>query len=133
MDTIIKVALGVFLGSLMIFLVRVAYVNYVISEVTETFAESNNKIIQQSQNRIKAQREKVAYEQRQKELMIKAEKNALAQKKAYERKKSEAWSKYYKQPEDCLSYKSEEHMVECGNIRVRARREFEKKWAENSL
>ena len=133
MDTVIKVALGVFLGTLMLFLLRVAYVNYIVSEVTETLTKSNQRMIEQSQARIKAQKEKIAYEEHQKALLAQAEEEAAALKIINEQKKEEAWAKFYKQPKDCLSYKSQKHMVECGNKRIRARREFDKKWDENVL
>ena len=45
------------------------------------------------------------------------------------RQKEQAWETYYKEPEDCLSHKSQEHMVECTNQRIRARQEFDKSWA----
>ncbi len=41
---------------------------------------------------------------------------------------TKAWDKYYIEPEDCLSYKSEAHMIDCTNKRIRSKREFTKQW-----
>ena len=58
---------------------------------------------------------------------------ALAQKdlKAYKAVKSakqKAFSKYYIDSEDCLIFDNDAHMVECQNVKIRAKKEFERLW-----
>lgn len=52
--------------------------------------------------------------------------------KAYEAAKSDkkmAFAAYHTQSEDCLIFKSDAHMVECQNVKIRARKDFERLWA----
>ena len=132
MNTIIKITIGVFLALLLIFFVRVAYVNYVMKEMTESITEITNnqkersmQLLRQQQAKIEAQKRKTILEQQEKQRKI-----ALA--KELGRKKDLAWFKYYKEPKECMSYESDQNMVECSNKRIRAKRVFEKLWAESA-
>ena len=44
-----------------------------------------------------------------------------------------AWANYYQQPKGCDQWKSDAHMVECVNHKMRAKKEFEAKWAGGTL
>ena len=133
MDTIVKVALGIFFGALLVFLFRVAYVNYVMKEVTQVISESSQKIIQENDKRIQLRENEISAKKRQKEQIKEAKQKAKSIELARARKKLEAWDSYYKTPEECRVYKSKEQTFECANIRVRAKREFEEKWKQNAL
>lgn len=133
MNTVVKVAVGVFVALAFMFFVRVAYVNYVVSEMTSSITkmatdqqEKTIALINQQKATAEAQKRNAIFEQQEK-LRI-AEDQAVL-----ERKKEEAWFKYYEEPKDCLNYKSNQHMVECTNLRMRAKREFERLWAENII
>jgi hypothetical protein len=41
----------------------------------------------------------------------------------------EAWSIYYKPQQGCDNWESDAHMVKCVNHKMRAKEEFERKWA----
>lgn len=45
------------------------------------------------------------------------------------RKHDAAWSSYYQPPKGCDVWKDDMHMVECVNHKMRAKGEFEHKWA----
>ena len=128
-ETIIKTAAGVFLALLLIFVVRIAYVNYVmkemnksISEMTKNHQENSLKIIQEQQ----AKKEAKEIEKQYKIMEI-------ARKKELERNKDQAWFKYYKESKDCQVYQSDVHMVKCTNKRIRAKRKFEILWSNNEI
>jgi len=53
--------------------------------------------------------------------------------KVKRRTKETAWNAFYKEPEDCLIYESDDHMVKCTNKRIRAKRKFNKLWSQNKI
>lgn len=117
MDVVIKTAMGVLLALILLFFIRVAYINYFISEVTSSISE----ITDRQQQRAEAKEFRIQQQKQARELETKTEQEKV-------RRKELAWSEFYKQPEECLSYRSEKHMVECGNIRIRAKTEFDRLW-----
>lgn len=50
-----------------------------------------------------------------------------------QRKHDEAWEQYYKPARGCDNWQSDSHMVECQNHKLRAKREFEQKWAADEF
>ncbi|MNG32139.1 hypothetical protein D3C84_1180800 [compost metagenome] len=46
-----------------------------------------------------------------------------------QRQHDAAWERYYRAPRGCDNWQSDSHMVECQNHQLRAKREFEQKWA----
>ncbi|MOA05070.1 hypothetical protein D3C78_1246510 [compost metagenome] len=50
-----------------------------------------------------------------------------------QRQHDAAWEAFYKQPRGCDNWQSDSHMVECQNDRLRAKREFEQKWAAGQI
>ncbi|MDN3234527.1 hypothetical protein [Pseudomonas sp. WAC2] len=45
------------------------------------------------------------------------------------RMKDEAWNSFFHQSKDCDIWRDDRHMVECQNKVIRAKGEFEKRWA----
>ncbi|RBP48948.1 hypothetical protein [Arenicella xantha] len=133
MDTVLKVALGVFVGALIVFLFRIAYVNYVFNKAMTSVAEVNETIANQTQKRLQIQKDKITAERAATRREERAMLAAAEQKRLEAAKKAKAWANFFKDPEECLSYKSEQHMIECANRRIKAKREFEQKWNEGSL
>lgn len=43
--------------------------------------------------------------------------------------KDEAWERFFQPQDDCAVWQSERHMVECQNRVIRAKRDFERRWA----
>ena len=50
-----------------------------------------------------------------------------------QRKKDAAWQEFYKEPRSCSNWQTDQQMVECQNQKLRAKREFERKWAAGEL
>ena len=42
--------------------------------------------------------------------------------------KQQAFAKYHTDSDDCLIFDSDAHMVECQNVKMRAKKEFERLW-----
>ena len=129
MEIIIKTAAGVFLALLLIFIVRIAYVNYVMDEMNKSITKMTKNHQESSLKIIREQQAKKEEKEIQKQLKI----IENAHKKELERNKDQAWFKYYKGSKDCQVYQSDEHMVECTNKRIRAKRKFEKLWSNNEI
>lgn len=49
------------------------------------------------------------------------------------RSKQQAWNGWYKQPWDCQNWRSDDHMVECTNHKMKAKREFERLWKQGAF
>lgn len=47
--------------------------------------------------------------------------------------KEKAWLAWYREKEGCNNWKDKQHMVDCGNHKIRARREFEKLWVAGKI
>ncbi len=50
-----------------------------------------------------------------------------------QRRHDEAWSSYYQPKKGCDAWQSDAHMVECVNHKMRAKEEFERKWAAGEI
>ncbi|MCP1651560.1 hypothetical protein [Pseudomonas nitroreducens] len=50
-----------------------------------------------------------------------------------QRQHDAAWGKLYQAPRGCDNWKTDQQMVECQNHKLRAKREFEQKWAAGEL
>ena len=49
------------------------------------------------------------------------------------RRHDAAWESFYKPMRGCEIWQSDSHMVECQNHKIRAKREFEQKWAAGEI
>jgi ABC-type multidrug transport system fused ATPase/permease subunit len=70
-----------------------------------------------------AERQRLASEERAQEMVRKANIDAANAREA-------AWSRYYVKPKRCENPASNEVLVECANEHIRAKRAFEKKYAD---
>ncbi|MBX2883815.1 MAG: hypothetical protein KTR32_27935 [Granulosicoccus sp.] len=128
MDSIIKVALGVVLGGLILFGIRAAYISYVAYELQKSVVAASNRLAEDNAERLAKAQTVERNKQRRKE--EKARKTKLEAKK--EREKEAAWDKFFKVSEECLVFKTTQEMVDCSNIRIRARREFEAQYGNSN-
>ncbi len=120
MGLILKIAAGVLLAGIIALTVSVAVYFAAIKTVTELASESIDK---HNQNAASARQalieQKLQAEQRDRKA------KELARRKAeYKRAKEAAWRKHYTDPEDCLVFRSDAHMVQCVDAKKRARDEF---------
>ena len=119
MGLIIKIALGLILGYVIILAANIALASYAFDQVTK----STNKMLQQQQ-------QKRLNKKLRKEELERLEIQKKQQGKLLALTKDKAWFKWYKEPKDCSSWKSDNHMVECTNHKMRAKKQFNKIWAQ---
>jgi hypothetical protein len=129
MELVLKIAAGILLASAILFVANTMYINYVAHEL----ARSIQEVADAEKTRVEAQQK-----QRHDREVAKARREIVAKdrraaQRDIEREKELAWESYYQQSNDCLSFKSEEHMIECGNARIRARKLFDKGWRNGTL
>lgn|SRR5690554_812944 len=122
MKLVLKIAAGVLLAGIISFAARAAYMSYAAHIAAEALREA---VAEQQERtaRIQAEREEQARLKRlQQQRAIEA-----ARKKSREyAAKQRAWNEYYVAPEGCEVYRSDRHMVECINHKMRAKGEFER-------
>lgn len=87
--------------------------------------EHQQRQIRQTMSQEEAQRQSAAGRQRSSE--------ALATQLERQRKKDTAWQEFYKEPWVCSNWQTDQQMVECQNQKLRAKREFERKWEAGEL
>lgn len=135
MKAVLKIALGVFLGLVMVGILAEIYVNHqakiaieAINREVQSFSNSMLAIGDRERVRqVAIERERT--KQKQLELEYKRQQVADAQVKEEERRRMEAaWSRYYQKPARCERPKPAD-LVECGNDHIRARRKFDEQWA----
>lgn len=129
---VLKIALGVALAGLLIWGVRVAFINYQLRQLNAVVQESMNNIqlqAEQSQARLREQQRqraetKAAHLRAQAEAERELALRQIAVQEA-ERRKEAAWQTFFQPSQKCLN----EFSVDCGNAHMKARREFERQYA----
>lgn len=136
MGLIWKIALGIVLGSFLLFLGRVIVLWYavgIVAESADEIAETANEFADRQQERIR-EREclRIEAERRKREQQqAVARQRQLAQLRAQQ--KDQAWMRWYQEPKGCDDWESEKHMVECINHKMRAKKEFERLWDQGKV
>ena len=111
MKKISQVTIGILLAVIILFIARVAYVQYIAHEIKRQIQEREIRTMIEKDIKLK---EKILDDQkRQLEREIAELESEL---------KDMAWKAYYQPPEKCLTSKS----VDCVNAEINAKREFEK-------
>jgi hypothetical protein len=128
LDTLKKIVLGIIIGILMTFLFGITYLTFVNNEVIQVSAEAERPLSEPSRRTLTDNQVRTMLNQQRDISQEKARKRNAEIKRVEKKMKSDAWASFYRKPEECRSYKSERHMIECANKRIRAKREFEKKW-----
>lgn len=129
MKLVLQVTAGILLASLIVFLFRLVLISAAVSgikDITDGALDRHNQLIAEQQK--KAKEEKQRKEERERQA---AEKERLEVEKA--RRKAQAWSKYYQDPEDCLVFQSGAHMVKCVDHKKRARTEFDRLYDQGKI
>ncbi|WP_417542046.1 hypothetical protein [Methylophaga thalassica] len=101
------------------------YMSYSVQNMSQRMIEN----AQQAQNKILEQQLQLQ-RQKQQEANAKALAEQRAQERAFQIQQEkamyeQAFDEWYKQPEGCDNWRSQSHMVECVNHKMRARNEFE--------
>lgn len=129
MKLVLKIAAGVLLAGIISFAARAAYMSYAAHVVAEALREAVTEQ-QERSARMQAERdEQTRLKRLQQQRAIEA-----ARKKSREyAAKQRAWNDYYVAPEGCEIYRSDRHMVECINHKMRAKSEFERIYKAGGL
>lgn len=133
---VVKIALGIFFGGALIWLVVELRARYELQQVAAAVSAETAAMRDARERRLEQQR---AVKQLQQDQAIKAanrERAAAAEAVALRReaiaaeeRKRRAWSAYWQQPAECAN----DWTVECGNAHIRAKREFERRWSAGEL
>lgn len=126
---VLKIALGLFLGALLIWMAVEYRARYELRQLDRAAAV----VLQEA-----AQRERDARQSRQTMQRLDAERARELQSvrlerqqaaEAERRRKATAWARFYEPSAQCLN----DATVECGNQHMRARKEFERRYAAGDL
>lgn len=129
MKLVLQVAGGILLASFIVFVLRLVLISAAVSgikDVGDDALNRHNRLIAEQQEKAKEEeRIKLARERQA------AEKAKVEAEK--ERLKALAWSKYYQDPQDCLVFQSDAHMVKCVDHKKRARTEFDRLYDQGKI
>lgn|GEM_PF-5621105 len=125
MELVFKIAAGVLLAFLIVFLGNRIYINYQLKELSLEInrqTEIRNAKLRAKEkadfdNAVEARKKLIANadEKRRKEILL--------------AEKQRAWNDYYNEPPECLIYDiSADQMIICANNRIKARRAFDATW-----
>lgn len=120
MKLILKIAAGIILASAVGLIVKMLFLSAMLNGVNEIARESMEKQRQAAA----ATEEKLRQQKLQAMERDRKAKELTRLEAEYKGKKDAAWRKYYNDPEDCLVFKSDAHMVECVANKKKARNEF---------
>lgn len=125
---------GLFLGGGIVLstLLYIGYSQYLIYRTTKYIENVGNQLeTEMAASAAEAERKRVAIATQRRQEQQRTAALALERERAEQRatlanqRKEEAWHAYYQDPEDCLVFRSDAHMVKCTNARMSKRREFE--------
>ncbi|MGI9274159.1 MAG: restriction endonuclease [Endozoicomonas sp.] len=102
------------------------------AELTEVRRPPDQAVLQQ---RPSAQVSKSGAEAKAEQDRAKALQASLERQRRQQewKEKNESWLAWYKEPWDCQDWRSDDHMVECTNHKMRAKREFEELWSQGKI
>ena len=124
---VLKIALGIVLGTMLIWIVRVAVITYALRHVNNVATASFHRLGDDAQR--KAQ-ERQLVQQRQKQAQadsLRVSREADQAGIQAQHRKEAAWAAFYHPSPECVATTS----VECGNAHMRARREFERQYSQS--
>lgn len=120
---VLKVALGIFLGGVLLWAAYEYRERYVAQQVLAELEATTQRASAQydaaaaARRRLQVERDRELREQRE----------ASAEREVAERRKESAWRQFYQPSPECVAAAS----VQCGNEHIRARREFEQQYRGN--
>lgn len=129
MKLVLQVAAGILLASLVVFALRLVLISAAVSgikDITDSAVDRQKQLIAELQEKVKEEARIKLERERQG-----AEKAKIEAEKA--RLKAQAWSKYYQDPQDCLVFQSDAHMVKCVDHKKRARTEFDRLYDQGKI
>ena len=137
---VLKIGLGIALGAFLVWMAAEYYMRYRIkqaAEVIQTVVDDASEEMRAAQ--VRATERQAAFRRQQEEqrrrdaqaraAAIQASAGRQRTIRAAEAAKAAAWAAFYQPSAQCLN----EASVECGNQHMRARREFERRYAAGEL
>lgn len=121
---VLKIALGLFLGALLIWMAIEYRARYELRQVHQALQESTEAMqvsVQRREAEHAAYREAQRLQQAQRQVTDYQHRIELQR---VERAKADAWARFYQPSPQCLN----DATVECGNAHMRARKEFERRY-----
>jgi phosphoglycerate-specific signal transduction histidine kinase len=140
LSDVFKIALGIVLGGIILWICSESYARYRINQAVTAFAQAAAEIsngMDDAQRRAR-ERQEAERRTRQERARLEQMRRSAAVREAADRErarqraeaaKEAAWAAFYQPSEECLKQAS----VECGNAHIRARREFERKYGAGEL
>ena len=132
-----KVLFQVFGGTcavvLAVFIGNVAFTKYQLHEARVIIGELSNGVdnslhqVTQTQNDKKTIADLSKENNRLRQDIARLRKQLVAYK-AEDSAKNRAFTLYFNESEDCLIFDSDAHMVDCQNVKMRAKKEFNRLW-----
>lgn len=122
---------GTIVTALALYYGRVAVIEHMMARQIER-TEARMAHIQQQQSERLAARQASQAQQQQPTQSTYDDQVAKAFNESKKRHDA-AWDSYYVPPKGCDIWRGDTHMVECVNHKMRARKEFEQKWAAGEL
>jgi ABC-type phosphate transport system auxiliary subunit len=129
MKLVLKIAAGILLAGFILFLLRLLILGAAITSIhnaADDALKRQKQLIAERQERAKEE-ERIKLER---ELQAAAQARLEAERTSL---KNQAWSKYYQDPEECLVFQSDAHMVKCVDHKKKARREFERLYEQGKI
>jgi hypothetical protein len=126
---VLKIALGLFLGALLIWMAIEYRARYEVRQLQQVLQQSSQEVRAISQHR---EAQQAANREAQRVRHAEREQADYQRKidvQRAERTKADAWSRFYQPSTQCLN----DTTVECGNQHMRARKEFERLYAAGQL
>lgn len=135
-DEVWKIALGIFLGGVLLWIAFEYRARYEVRQLEKALEQSAQEMRADAQHSIEQQgrreAQQVAQHEAQRAFEVERQR-ADAQRRIHaqrsERAKIDAWARFYQPSTQCLN----EATVECGNQHMRARKEFERRYAAGDL
>lgn len=137
---VLKIALGIALGGLILWIAAEYYMRFRVNQAAaaaEDMAHAMVAGIDEAQRRSvaaqaarkRAEAERARLNQMRRGAAIQATADREMARQRAEVAKAAAWTAFYQPSSECLA----EASVECGNAHIRARREFERRYASGEL
>jgi len=123
---ICAVVLAVFLGNVAFTKYQLYEARSVVGEITGSFDSASRDLTEMSRLKHSVNNLTRANKKLSQDLIL-----AQKQLRAYQLAKTakqQAFAKYHTDSDDCLIFDSDAHMVECQNVKMRAKKEFERLW-----
>lgn len=137
---VFKIALGIALGGIILWMCAEYYERYrirqataaiehVAHEISAEIGEAHRRALERQEAHRRAQQQQARLDQMRRAAAVQAAADRERARRRAEAKKEAAWAAFYQPSQECLKQTS----VECGNAHIRARREFERKYAAGEL